>query len=67
MSDTTLRAETGRQLGSRASRRLRRQGLVPATLYGQGSDPLPVSVDARDLRTVLSTDAGLSTTSPAAI
>ena len=27
MSETTLRAETGRQLGSRASRRLRRQGL----------------------------------------
>lgn len=60
MSDVTLRAETGRQQGSRASRRLRREGKVPATLYGQGSDPLAVSVDAILLRNALSTDAGLN-------
>ncbi len=60
MSETTLRAETGRQLGSRASRRLRNEGMVPATLYGQGSDPVALAVDARDLRNALSTDAGLN-------
>lgn len=60
MSETTVRAETGRQLGSRASRRLRNEGKVPATLYGQGSDPLALSVDARDLRNALGTDAGLN-------
>jgi len=60
MSDTDLRAETGRQLGSRASRRLRREGMVPATLYGQGTDPIPVAVDERELRNVLSSDAGLN-------
>ena len=60
MSDTTLRAETGRQQGSRASRRLRRQGKVPATMYGQGNDPVAVAVDARELRNALATDAGLN-------
>ena len=60
MSDTTLRAETGRQQGSRASRRLRREGKVPATMYGQGNDPVAVSVDGRELRNALSTDAGLN-------
>lgn len=60
MSDTTLRAEVGRELGSRASRRLRREGMVPGTLYGQGSEPVSVAVDAHALRGALSTDAGLN-------
>lgn len=60
MSEVTLRADTGRQLGSRSSRRLRRDGMVPATVYGKDSDPLSVSVNARDLRRILGTDAGLN-------
>lgn len=60
MSDITLRAETGREKGSRASRRLRRAGQVPATLYGQGSEPVALAVDARALRQALGTDAGLN-------
>jgi len=60
MSDITLRADTGRQQGSRASRRLRRTGMVPATLYGQGTEPVAVAVEGRALRTALGTDAGLN-------
>jgi large subunit ribosomal protein L25 len=39
--------------GSRASRRLRRQGLVPGVVYGTGSDSIAFKVDARVLRAVL--------------
>jgi large subunit ribosomal protein L25 len=39
--------------GSRASRRLRRQGLVPGVVYGTGSDSISFKVDARVLRAVL--------------
>ena len=60
MSNVTLRAETGRQTGTRRSRRLRRRGMVPATLYGQGSESLSIAVSARDLRSALTTDAGLN-------
>lgn len=60
MSDTTLRAETGRRTGTRPSRRLRRSGMVPATLYGQDSQPLSIAVDARQLRRALSTEAGIN-------
>lgn len=59
MSEVTLRAETGRMTGTRPSRRLRRSGKVPATLYGQGADAVSIAVDARDLRNALSTEAGL--------
>lgn len=39
--------------GSRASRRLRRQGLVPGVVYGTGSESVSFKVDARRLRAVL--------------
>lgn len=60
MSEVTLQAETGRNTGSRPSRRLRRRGMVPATLYGQGAEAVSVAVNARDLRNVLATDAGVN-------
>jgi large subunit ribosomal protein L25 len=39
--------------GSRASRRLRREGFVPGVVYGIGSDAVPFKVDGRRLRAVL--------------
>jgi large subunit ribosomal protein L25 len=39
--------------GSRASRRLRREGLVPGVIYGAGTDCVAFKVDSRDLRHVL--------------
>lgn len=60
MAEITLRAAAGRGTGSAESRRLRRDGQVPAVLYGHGVEGLPVSVVGRELRTALSTDAGLN-------
>ena len=39
--------------GSRATRRLRREGAVPGILYGGGDEPVAFRVDARDLRLAL--------------
>ena len=58
MSEVTLKAAPGREPGSRASGRLRTFGQVPAVVYGHGITPLPVSVDWRELRAALTTDAG---------
>ena len=60
MAEITLAAETGRPIGTRASRRLRAQGKVPGVVYGLGRDPLPVTVDWKELRAALTTDAGLN-------
>jgi len=48
------------QVGSRDARRLRRQGLIPAVLYG-GSDPKAVVVAERELRRALTGGQGLHT------
>ena len=58
--ELTLRAETGRPMGSRPARRLRREGMVPATVYGREREPVSISVNARDLHSVLHTEAGLN-------
>ncbi len=60
MEEVTLVAEAGRVRGSRASRRLRASGKVPAILYGHGIEPLALTVGSRDLRAALTTDAGLN-------
>ena len=60
MAEIPIAAEAGRPVGSAQSRRLRSAGKVPAVVYGHGVDPLPVAVDAKDLRAALTTDAGLN-------
>jgi large subunit ribosomal protein L25 len=60
MEQVTLRGETGRVHGSRSSRRLRRDGRVPAIVYGHGLEARSVAVDRRDLYTALHTEAGLN-------
>jgi large subunit ribosomal protein L25 len=60
MAEITLPAATGRTTGTRPSRRLRGDGRVPATVYGLGSEAVSVSVDWRELRGALTTDAGIN-------
>lgn len=60
MAEITLHADTGRPTGSRASGRLRAEGKVPGTVYGLQKDPASVSVVWRDLRHVLTGEAGLN-------
>jgi large subunit ribosomal protein L25 len=45
------------QLGSRESRRLRRQGLIPGVLYGK-TEPVAIAIGERELRAALTTSAG---------
>ncbi len=46
------------RLGSAESRRLRKEGLVPGVLYGDG-EPVPISITERELRRALTGAAGL--------
>jgi large subunit ribosomal protein L25 len=46
-------------VGSRASRRLRRQGLIPGVLYGRGKLPHAICVPERELRRALTGSHGL--------
>src|SRR6195952_2900459 len=56
MSDTlTLPAETRERAGKGASRALRREGRVPAVVYGGNEEPLSIHVEEKELRRQLGT------------
>ena len=56
MSDAlTLPAETRERAGKGASRALRREGRVPAVVYGGNEDPLTIHIEEKELRRQLGT------------
>jgi large subunit ribosomal protein L25 len=58
MEQVTLSAQPRAGTGTRESRRLRRQGKVPATVYGKDAQAKSITVDGRDLYSALHTEAG---------
>ena len=48
-----MKAQQRSEFGSRTSRRLRRQGLVPGVVYGRGDEARAFAVSERDVRQVL--------------
>lgn len=46
--------------GSRESRRLRRQGIIPGVIYGRGSEPRSICVEERELRRAFTGPGGLN-------
>jgi large subunit ribosomal protein L25 len=54
-----LEVQERERRGTRESRRLRRDGIIPGVLYGRGHKPHPISVQERELRRVLTGSAGL--------
>lgn len=48
MSETKLQAEPRTEFGKGAARRIRRAHLVPAVLYGHGTDPVHISLPGHE-------------------
>ena len=55
----TVEAREGR--GSAEAGRMRRQGIVPAVVYGGGKPPVPIAVDEHSIRELLKGAAGENT------
>ncbi len=49
MSENKLAAATRNEFGKGAARRARREGLVPAVIYGHGTDPVHVSLPGHEV------------------
>lgn len=53
MATVSFNATAREGTGKGAARTLRREGLVPAVIYGHGRDPISLSLNARDLDKML--------------
>ncbi len=58
MEQVTLSAVKREESGSRTARRLRRDGFVPAVVYGEGQETVAIAVSRRELYRTLHTDSG---------
>lgn len=61
ISDITVKAEVRTKTGSGESRRLRRNGMIPATVYGDHKAPVSVAVDSKQIAFILRSEAGHNT------
>jgi large subunit ribosomal protein L25 len=62
--EATLKAVRRDSRGKNEARRLRRDGQIPAVLYGgttEGSETLPIAVDPKALLRILHSEAGVNT------
>ncbi len=56
-----IKAEKREIIGKNASRRLRREGMIPAVLYGGGSSNVPLTLKKQDVFMILRSDTGENT------
>lgn len=57
----TIKAIRRETMGKNASRRLRRQGQVPAVLYGDGTFNVPLALGKKDIISILKSETGENT------
>jgi len=55
MAEGSLKVLVREETGKQAAKNLRRQGYVPGVLYGSGIEPTPLSIDTKDLLSLLHT------------
>jgi large subunit ribosomal protein L25 len=59
MERVKLVAHSRSEQGTRAAKRLRKQGVIPAVLYGSGEPAVAIGIRDHDLREALETPAGM--------
>lgn len=60
MEQRVLAIEARDKVGKGVSRRLRRNGQIPAVVYGKGMESVPVTVDIRELSTAIAGEGGIN-------
>ena len=61
MEKMVVDAEKRATFGKGANRKLRAKGLIPAVVYGEKKDSIPVAIDPKVLIQILRSDAGANT------
>lgn len=61
MAKSVLNVEPRVRIGKGGSRKVRRDGLVPAVVYGKGMEALTLRVDPKALQQAIATEAGWNT------
>lgn len=58
MKEILLEAKRRSKTGKEIAKKLRKEGLIPAVLYGLGEEPLPLQIDSKSLLAILRAGRG---------
>ena len=61
IKDLTINASAREGVGKGPTRRLRAQGMIPAAVYGEGTEAVAVAVNAKEIATILRSETGHNT------
>lgn len=61
MAQNTLEVSIRKRMGKSGAREIRKEGNVPAILYGKGTEPIALVISPGELKQALSTEAGENT------
>ncbi|HWP91657.1 MAG TPA: 50S ribosomal protein L25/general stress protein Ctc [Thermodesulfobacteriota bacterium] len=61
MAQSTLVVKKREGVGKSAARKVRKEGAVPAIVYGRETEPIPIVVNLTEFKKALSTEAGENT------
>jgi large subunit ribosomal protein L25 len=54
----TIKAESRNEVGKKIAKKLRREGKIPAIIYGEKKDSIPISLDLSDIKMIKNSEAG---------
>lgn len=60
MQQTQMKIETRTSTGKGISRKLRAAGRIPGIVYGRGMEPIPVSVEPKQLQAAIAGEGGIN-------
>src|SRR6185503_3133006 len=61
IKDITINAATREGFGKSEARRLRKQGMIPVAVYGEGKDAAAVAINLKEIVNILRSDTGHNT------
>jgi large subunit ribosomal protein L25 len=57
----TIKAESRQYVGKKIAKKLRKESKIPAIIYGDKKEPIPISLLIHDVKSILKTDKGENT------
>lgn len=57
----TLKAESRNEVGKKFAKKLRREGRIPAIIYGEDTESIPISLAVSDIKAILKSKSGENT------
>lgn len=61
MEIMSIKAESREGVGKQVAKKLRKQGKIPAIIYGERKESIPISIELADVKTILKSEKGENT------